>query len=84
MSMNIVCFRYRAPGVDETGLATLNGEILLRIQEEGSAAPSGTTLRGRYCLRVAITNHRSQFADLDILLREVKRLGGLLAVEYKQ
>lgn len=84
VSMNIVCFRYRAPGVDETGLATLNGEILLRIQEEGSAAPSGTTLKGRYCLRVAITNHRSQFADLDILLREVKRLGGLLAVEYKQ
>ncbi len=84
VSMNIVCFRYKVPGADEQVLDTLNGEILLRIQEEGTAAPSGTTLRGRYCLRVAIVNHRSQLADFDLLLGEVKRLGGLLASELNR
>lgn len=83
VSLDIVCFRYKVPGLDEQSLASLNGEILLRIQEEGTAVPSGTTLKGRYCLRVAIANHRSQLADFDLLLSEVKRIGDLLAAEQQ-
>ena len=84
VSLDIVCFRYIAPGLEEASLAALNGEILLRLQEEGTAVPSGTTLKGRYCLRVAIANHRSQMADFDLLLGEVKRLGDLLVSEQLQ
>jgi len=32
-------------------------------------------LDGNYCLRVAISNHRSRFEDFDLLIREVLRIG---------
>jgi hypothetical protein len=32
-------------------------------------------LGGRYAIRVAITNHRSQRGDFDALVRELSRLG---------
>ena len=74
-TINIVCFRYRAPGLDENALRNLNVEIMMRLQEDGIAAISDTTLHGRHCLRVAINNHRTRRSDLDLLVREVVRLG---------
>jgi glutamate/tyrosine decarboxylase-like PLP-dependent enzyme len=79
VDLNIVCFRYCAPGMDEQALNALNQEILLRLHESGVAAPSYTTLRGRYALRAAITNHRSRCEDFDILVREVLRIGADVA-----
>lgn len=74
-AINIVCFRYRMAGATETALKDLNTEIMLRIQESGVAVPSDTTVRGRHCLRVAINNHRTRRSDLDLLVREIVRLG---------
>lgn len=79
-SINIVCFRYRGDGRagDElTGeaLKALNTEIMLRLQEEGIAVLSDTTVHGQHCLRVAINNHRTRREDLDLLVRETVRLG---------
>ncbi|MGB5559426.1 MAG: pyridoxal-dependent decarboxylase [Paracoccaceae bacterium] len=73
--INIVCFRYRGAGGDEPALKALNAEIMLRLQESGTAVPSDTTVHGRHCLRVAINNHRTRREDLDLLVREVLRLG---------
>jgi len=53
----------------------LNAELLIRLHESGLAAPSYTTLGERYCLRVAIVNHRTRDADLEILVRAVVELG---------
>ena len=53
--------------------------MLLRLHESGVAAPSYTTLRGRYALRAAITNHRSRREDFDILVREVMRIAAEIA-----
>jgi glutamate/tyrosine decarboxylase-like PLP-dependent enzyme len=47
---------------------------MLRLQEQGIAALSDTTVRGEHCLRVAINNHRTRRQDLDLLVREVLRL----------
>jgi glutamate/tyrosine decarboxylase-like PLP-dependent enzyme len=74
-TINIVCFRYRSPGLDEKALRNLNLEIMMRLQEEGIAAISDTTIHGRHCLRAAINNHRTRRSDLDLLVREVVRLG---------
>ena len=74
-TINIVCFRYRPPGLDEATLKRLNVEIMMRLQEDGIAAISDTTVRGKHYLRVAINNHRTQRSDLDLLVREVIRLG---------
>lgn len=78
-SINIVCFRYRAGGLDGERSKALNTEIMLRLQEEGIAAISDTTVQGRHCLRVAINNHRTRREDLDLLVAETVRLGNEIA-----
>jgi glutamate/tyrosine decarboxylase-like PLP-dependent enzyme len=77
--LDIVCFRFNPGGLTEAELSAINKEILMRIHEEGTAVPSYTTLGGRYCLRIAIANHRSQRADFELLAAEVRRLGQALA-----
>lgn len=77
-SINIVCFRYRAAGADEAATKAMNTEIMLRIQETGFAVPTDTTVHGRYSLRVAINNHRTTRADLDLFIAEVLRVGATL------
>jgi glutamate/tyrosine decarboxylase-like PLP-dependent enzyme len=76
--LNIVCFRYTVSGRDDGALNDLNRDILVRLQESGVALPSYTTIDGRFCVRVAITNHRTRRADLDLLVAEVLRLGASL------
>ena len=77
--LNVVCFRYVAPGMDDERLNAVNEEILLRLQEGGIAVPSATTLHGRYAIRVANVNHRSRRADFDLLADSVLRFGRELA-----
>ncbi|MHA6296850.1 pyridoxal phosphate-dependent decarboxylase family protein [Devosia sp. CAU 1758] len=77
-TINIVCFRYRPFGLDSIARKTLNIEIMLRLQEEGIAALSDTTVHGEHCLRVAINNHRTRREDLAMLVQETLRLGALL------
>jgi aromatic-L-amino-acid/L-tryptophan decarboxylase len=76
--LNIVCFRYVAPGRDDAGLDALNQELLIQLHEQGIAVPSNLTLGGRFALRVAITNQRSRREDFDLLVREVRRIGAVL------
>jgi glutamate/tyrosine decarboxylase-like PLP-dependent enzyme len=75
VNLNVVCFRYVRADLDETTLDELNKQIVVELQERGIAVPSGTTLRGRYVVHVANTNHRTRRADFDLLVREVLRLG---------
>lgn len=74
--INIVCFRYAPAGFNEEETKRLNVEIMLRLQEAGTAALSDTTLRGRHCLRAAICNHRTLDSDIDLLVAEILRIGG--------
>ncbi|WP_111668779.1 pyridoxal phosphate-dependent decarboxylase family protein [Algoriphagus litoralis] len=75
VSMSITCFRMIKPGHSEDQLLDLNREILLRLQEEGIASPSSTILNGKYTLRVANVNQRTRMEDMDLLIREVLRIG---------
>ena len=77
--LNVVCFRFVEPELDDQALNALNQELLVRLQESGVAVPNSTKVHGKYCLRVAITNHRTRREDLDMMVREVIALGrGLL------
>jgi glutamate/tyrosine decarboxylase-like PLP-dependent enzyme len=80
-TINIVCFRHRGAGLAGEALKAFNVEIMLRLQEEGIAALSDTTVHGEHCLRVAIANHRTRRADLDLLVAEVIRLGEIVAAQ---
>jgi glutamate/tyrosine decarboxylase-like PLP-dependent enzyme len=78
-SLNVVCFRYVDPGLTDEVLDGLNKEIEIELQEQGIAVLSGTKLRGNYVLHVAHCNHRTQREDMDLLVREVIRIGNRLA-----
>ncbi|MEM9556008.1 MAG: pyridoxal-dependent decarboxylase [Acidobacteriota bacterium] len=77
--LNVVCFRHRggdpATPPDEASLEALNREILLQLQERGIAVGSSTRRAGRFALRVAITNHRSRRADIDLFVDAILALG---------
>ena len=75
VSLNIVCFRFIAPGLDAAALDRLNQDIVAEVQLQGIAAPSLTKIRGRTAIRVALTNHRTTTEDLAILANAVRRLG---------
>ncbi len=83
VGLDIVCFRFNPGGIDEQNLNALNKEILLQLHERAIAIPSYTTLNGRYCIRIAIANHRSKFEDFDLLAREVVKIGKELESQYK-
>ncbi len=79
VSLNIVCFRYTRPQLDEAAHDSLNKQIEIALQERGIAVPSIVTVKGRKYLHVAITNHRSRRHDFDCLVNEVIRIGNELA-----
>ena len=74
-NINIVCYRYRPDERSAGEMKALNTEIMLRLQEQGIAVLSDTTIKGEHSLRVAINNHRTQRSDLDLLIRETIRIG---------
>lgn len=78
VATSVVCFRYNPGGMEEAVLDDLNRELLLQLQEAGIAAPSGTTIRGRYALRTAFCNHRTRIEDIDTMLDAVRRIGAVL------
>ncbi|HEY4985191.1 MAG TPA: aspartate aminotransferase family protein, partial [Bradyrhizobium sp.] len=70
VNLNIVCFRYRASDAN-----TVNGDIVIDIQESGIAAPSTTVLDGCLAIRAAIVNHRTDTCDIDALIAAVLEFG---------
>ncbi len=80
VGLDIVCYRVVFPDLSVQELNALNKRVLIEMQESGTAVPSYTTLKGVYCIRVAISNHRSEQSDFDLLVSESVRLG----LELKQ
>lgn len=75
-SLNIVCFRVAPRALSPGEQDTLNKELLLRIQEQGLAIPSGSQIGGRYIIRVACSNHRTRWEDLERLAVGIERISG--------
>jgi len=79
VTLNVVCFRYVSPALDDAALDEVNGQIMVELQEQGIAVLSGTLINGKRVLRVANTNHRSRREDFEVLVKEVRRIGNKLA-----
>ena len=56
----LVCFRYAPDGVPDEEVDALNERILGRVNASGEAYLSHTKLGGRFTLRVAIGNLRTE------------------------
>ena len=78
IGLDIVCYRYNPGQMSHDSLNQLNREILIELQEQGIAAPSYSTLNGQYCIRVAISNHRSRYEDFDVLIEQTLRIAQAL------
>ena len=79
VTLNVVCFRYTGIDLADARLDGLNEKLLGKLQEQGIAAPSVSTVKGKYVLHIAHTNRRSRRKDFDLLVREVRRIGQVLA-----
>ncbi len=75
IGLDIVCFRLNPGGLSQEKLNKLNQEIKLRLEEAAIAIPGYTTLSGKYCIRVAIANHRSTTADFDYFVHNILAFG---------
>lgn len=64
VTLNIVCFRRR-------GSDRFNQDIVIALQNSGVAAPSTTRINGRFAIRAALFNHRTEESDLDRLVDAV-------------
>ena len=80
--MQICCFRFCPDDAPHDKIDLLNDEIVMRLQEDGIAAPSTTLIDGKNAIRVNITNHRTTFEDLDLLVREINRIGRSIVSEW--
>ncbi|HLI97761.1 MAG TPA: pyridoxal-dependent decarboxylase [Candidatus Baltobacteraceae bacterium] len=74
VDLQIVCFRPQLAGASGELLDRLTDESVIRLQESGAAVISSTTVFGRRAMRVCITNHRTQEADLDLMLDALGRI----------
>jgi aromatic-L-amino-acid/L-tryptophan decarboxylase len=76
--LSVVCFRCAPPGADETQLERLNAALMHSVNATGEIFISHTKIEGRYALRLAIGNLRTQRSDVEhawsILKREARTL----------
>jgi aromatic-L-amino-acid/L-tryptophan decarboxylase len=78
VSLNIVCFRYRAGDSD-----AVNAGIVADLHESGIVAPSTTTVGGRLAIRAAIVNHRTGPGDIDALIAATLAFGRVGATKIQ-
>jgi glutamate/tyrosine decarboxylase-like PLP-dependent enzyme len=63
--LNIVCFRWRPPGVPEDELDRLNSRLGEALLEDGQVFAGTTLFEGKVALRPAIVNWQTREADVD-------------------
>lgn len=70
--LSAVCFRHRGSGQQsEEELNRFNASLLRQIVKRGRVYLSNASLRGKFCLRACIVNHRTTDADIDSVVPEV-------------
>jgi glutamate/tyrosine decarboxylase-like PLP-dependent enzyme len=77
--LNVVCFRYRPPGVDVAELDTLNRKLGQAILDDGRVYFGTTVYAGKVAFRPAISNWRTGEADVDLILSVARELGERLS-----
>jgi aromatic-L-amino-acid decarboxylase len=78
VTLSLVCFRRVPAGADETAIAALNAAIMERVNARGHAYLSHTKLDGRYTLRLAIGNIRTDRSHIELAWRELREAAALI------
>lgn len=72
VTLSLVCFRHAPAGMDEEALAAWNATILARVNAEGRAFLSHTKVNGRYLLRLAVGNLRTDRVHVEAAWRALR------------
>jgi aromatic-L-amino-acid decarboxylase len=68
VELSAVCFRYAGTeSLPEEELNRCNAAILQRVVQRGHVYLSNASLRGKFCLRACLVNHRTTPGDIDII-----------------
>jgi glutamate/tyrosine decarboxylase-like PLP-dependent enzyme len=78
ITLNVVCFRYRPPGVPEERLDELNSRLGQAVLDDGRVFFGTTVYDGTVAFRPAIVNWRTGPADVDLVVPTVLELGSAL------
>lgn len=74
VELSAVCFRHRGgTNMSEGEINSFNATLLKRIIACGRVYLSNANLRGKFCLRACIVNHRTTDADLNSVVPEILR-----------
>ena len=78
--LGIVSFRYLPANGSEQTANAINLELIRAMMEDGFAALSSTTLRGKTALRLCIINPRTSEQDLEGTIERLERFGHKLSL----
>ena len=78
---SLVCFRYAPAGASEADRDAANSAILERVNASGSAYLSHTKLGGRYVLRLAIGNLRTERRHVEHAWRLLREAAAAVVVQ---
>jgi glutamate/tyrosine decarboxylase-like PLP-dependent enzyme len=73
--LNIVCFRWRPPGVPEEQLDALNKGLGQALLDDGRVQAGTTLFEGRVAFRPALVNWQTREEDVDLLVDVLTELG---------
>jgi glutamate/tyrosine decarboxylase-like PLP-dependent enzyme len=79
--LNVVCFRFRPPGVPESELDALNRRLGQLILDDGRVFFGTTEYAGKVAFRPAIVNWRTREADVDLIVQVTRELGARLLAD---
>ncbi len=72
VELSAVCFQHKGkPEWPQAERDRFNARLLKRVIERGRVYLSNASIRGRFCLRACIVNHRTTDADIDAVIPEV-------------
>ena len=72
VGLSAVCFRYKGKRTSsDEELNNLNRDLLQRVVKRGRIYLSNAVLRGKFCLRACLVNHRTTEADVNSVVPEV-------------
>lgn len=77
-TLNAVVFRYRSP-TDPHRADEINDRIRDRLRAEGTAMIARTTVDGETCLKFTLLNPRTTVANIEEILKAIKRHGKALS-----
>jgi glutamate/tyrosine decarboxylase-like PLP-dependent enzyme len=78
VALNVICFRFRPPGIPEEKLDELNRKLGAMVLEDGRVYFGTTDYAGKVAFRPAIVNWRTREQDVDLIVDVLRELGARL------